>query len=431
MKIRIVVTALLLASVARAQFNIPLRIQDDGTNLTFRPRLNFIGGGTSCVDNSTDARTDCTVAAGAGGTLQIAYDNSAGAAPSILLTSANNEIQIRAPASAMGTIFDVQTSAGGGILRITDDGTSSFVSIGALTLTGAAASTWSTSSGALTVDADAALSLGTSTADSVTIGGTNIGTTTGNLTVSRGGGNVSTFQLNDSGGGADLFLESSAGGSAQVIFLSAAGALDTSLFRAGVAIVQAGTGGASGAGTLRAGTVDAPAATALTITGNAASTWSTSSGALTLTSAGSATWSTSGAATTLTVDSNGAALNLGTTNATAIAMGSGTIITQVIGRSVINAQNAGAGANTNQIVVSSHNSATANQAEEHGLQAFVAATSATVTFAPAFNAAPVCVCGSQSAAPVAVQCSASTTTLTMTTAASNSDTFAFHCIGAR
>ena len=63
-----------------------LRIRDENSNLTVRPFLNFTGGGVSCADN-TAGRTDCTIAAGAAGTLQTAYNNTAGTVPSILLTS--------------------------------------------------------------------------------------------------------------------------------------------------------------------------------------------------------------------------------------------------------------------------------------------------------------------------------------------------------
>lgn len=61
-----------------------------------------------------------------------------------------------------------------GANAVTDDG--------ALTLTGGAASTWSTSVGALTVDSAAALNLGTSTATSIVLGKTGVGTTAYGIT---------------------------------------------------------------------------------------------------------------------------------------------------------------------------------------------------------------------------------------------------------
>jgi hypothetical protein len=64
--------------------------------------------------------------------------------------------------------------------------TTSVVSTGALTLTGAAASTWSTSAGALTVDSAAALNLGTVAATSLSLGATGVTTTNnGPLTVTQ------------------------------------------------------------------------------------------------------------------------------------------------------------------------------------------------------------------------------------------------------
>jgi len=39
-------------------------IQDEGSNLTQRTTVNFIGSGVTCVDNSGSSRTDCTVTSG-------------------------------------------------------------------------------------------------------------------------------------------------------------------------------------------------------------------------------------------------------------------------------------------------------------------------------------------------------------------------------
>lgn len=40
----------------------PLTVQDEGTGLTVRTRLNFTGAGVSCADDTT--RTTCTIAGG-------------------------------------------------------------------------------------------------------------------------------------------------------------------------------------------------------------------------------------------------------------------------------------------------------------------------------------------------------------------------------
>jgi hypothetical protein len=42
-------------------------VADEGTPVTQRSTLNFIGSGVSCVDNAGQSRTDCTISGGAGG----------------------------------------------------------------------------------------------------------------------------------------------------------------------------------------------------------------------------------------------------------------------------------------------------------------------------------------------------------------------------
>ena len=50
-------------------------IMDEGSGLTKRAQLNFIGAGVSCVDNGGATRTDCTIAGGAANTVDIEEDN--------------------------------------------------------------------------------------------------------------------------------------------------------------------------------------------------------------------------------------------------------------------------------------------------------------------------------------------------------------------
>lgn len=57
------------------------QIQDEGANVTRRQKLNFIGAGVNCVDNSGSVRTDCTITSGGGGTpggsdTQLQYNNA-------------------------------------------------------------------------------------------------------------------------------------------------------------------------------------------------------------------------------------------------------------------------------------------------------------------------------------------------------------------
>ena len=51
-------------------------IQDEGTALTARTTLNFIGAGVSCADNAGSSRTDCTIAGG-GGSLTVEEQDGA------------------------------------------------------------------------------------------------------------------------------------------------------------------------------------------------------------------------------------------------------------------------------------------------------------------------------------------------------------------
>jgi hypothetical protein len=46
-------------------------VQDEGTPLTQRAPLNFIGSNINCVDDAGNTRTDCTITGGGSGlTLQ-------------------------------------------------------------------------------------------------------------------------------------------------------------------------------------------------------------------------------------------------------------------------------------------------------------------------------------------------------------------------
>ena len=40
----------------------PKQVQDEGSALAFEPSLNFTGAGVSCVDDSANLRTTCTIA---------------------------------------------------------------------------------------------------------------------------------------------------------------------------------------------------------------------------------------------------------------------------------------------------------------------------------------------------------------------------------
>lgn len=114
---RLFVLALLFApSVAHAQFSQVLRIKF-GPAATLaqpaRPNLWLDGGGTTCVDSPAQLATHCTIAAGAGGTLQTSYDNS-GANPTITVTAGGGGVFVRDNAAPIGApLFGVQSSGGG------------------------------------------------------------------------------------------------------------------------------------------------------------------------------------------------------------------------------------------------------------------------------------------------------------------------------
>ncbi len=56
-------TALVSDIIAAQAYQV---VQDEGTNLTQRQKLNLTGTGVTCTDNSSQARTDCTVSGGGG-----------------------------------------------------------------------------------------------------------------------------------------------------------------------------------------------------------------------------------------------------------------------------------------------------------------------------------------------------------------------------
>lgn len=53
-------------------------IQDEGTALTMRRTLNFIGAGVTCVDNAANLRTNCTITGGGGGSGVDVQESGAG-----------------------------------------------------------------------------------------------------------------------------------------------------------------------------------------------------------------------------------------------------------------------------------------------------------------------------------------------------------------
>ncbi len=110
--------SLIVAGIALLPFNAmaqvstpPLRILDEGTTLSLRFKLNFIGASVSCVDNAASKRTDCTFSAGGGGvTSNVAGSGITVSGATGAVTISTNELTM--PLSEAGATVSVTTSAG-------------------------------------------------------------------------------------------------------------------------------------------------------------------------------------------------------------------------------------------------------------------------------------------------------------------------------
>ncbi len=102
------------------------RAQDEGSNLTQRRIINFLGAGISCIDDAVDS-TDCTVAGGAGGEdLQQTYDLET--SPSLItLTDALGGIIFEGDSETADATLTLRDSTSGklGLLIDNDDETTS------------------------------------------------------------------------------------------------------------------------------------------------------------------------------------------------------------------------------------------------------------------------------------------------------------------
>jgi hypothetical protein len=234
--------------------------------------------------------------------------------------------------------FDV---TGTNAVNLAPTAASQFTSGGALTLTGGAASTWSTTSGALTITSAAAATWGTTVGD-LTLQSAGIGTSA-NIHIGAGGAGSTTPDLfaldvksttGDPAGGyngamyynqADgVFRCYEAGGWKNCGQSAATATTLQQAYTAGHAISTTGNDitfalnntdkfTASGDGSVDITPTGASSFTsggALTLTGGAASTWSTTSGALTITSAAAAAWGTSAGNLNLQVAGAGASANV-------------------------------------------------------------------------------------------------------------------------
>lgn len=91
-------------------------IMDEGSSLTSRSAVNFIGSNITCVDNAGSSRTDCTVSGGGGGGgsgLGPAYSAGTTSADNVIpLTSTLGPVDIRDNATPLGTNLLVVQNSG-------------------------------------------------------------------------------------------------------------------------------------------------------------------------------------------------------------------------------------------------------------------------------------------------------------------------------
>jgi hypothetical protein len=246
----------------------------DPTSGGFGGEMRIEGGtgGTGVLGHFAGTAGDVVIKGGAGGPLGTSGAAAGKSGGHVLITggpltvgstgTANGDVRIgqtQTNAVAIGA-SGVTTTVTGGLTQLT----------GAVSLTGNAASSFSTTVGALTLDAAAALNLGTTNATSVSVSKAGVTTTVnGALAVTQG--TTLSAGLTQSGGAVSLSA-------------NAASSLTTS-------------------------------AGALTLTSAAAATWSTSAGALSLNGAGGLNLQTAGA-TRLAVADAALTIQAGVTLAT-------------------------------------------------------------------------------------------------------------------
>lgn len=116
MRLLLVALLVICSTSARAQFGgIQMKTGTGaGTILQGAPYFMFGGAGITCAYDSTSQSDKCTVAAGAGGTLQQAYNNGGAGITTIIEDTTRLGIAIRdsSPSQGTATIFGVQSNDG-------------------------------------------------------------------------------------------------------------------------------------------------------------------------------------------------------------------------------------------------------------------------------------------------------------------------------
>ena len=232
-----------------------------------------------CFENS--AWKDCDSTANT--SLQTAYNTGA-----TITTAASTNIAFTLTSGNF-------TASGAGSVNLTPTGASSFTSGGALTLTGGAASTWSTTAGALTLQGFAVTTLKSANQSAGSTNSSAVAVTSGDASgATSNSGNVTV----DSG---------TATGTAGTVGIGTANASAVTLGRSGVTTTNSGALTVSELLTANAGATIAGATTSVNASSNNATNINTgtSTGAVTIgNSSAGAVGVTSGAALTLTAGNN-------------------------------------------------------------------------------------------------------------------------------
>jgi hypothetical protein len=299
-----------------------LVVQDEGTSLKIRLKLNFVGGGVACVDDATNKRTNCTIGGGGGGG---GYDTVKNNGTSLTQRTAVNFDGTNLVATDNAGASRTDITLGSGVTTNAGSQTLTNKTLTAPVLGGTVTGTY-TLGGTPTVSAPI---LSGSVTGTYTLAGTPslgasvtmttatyaIGDTTHLLTAVAtakligGGTNTSGHVVPNVADDTVALLAASQSFTNKTLTspvingaTAASGNLDFS-GSSGTFTFPTGNVAYTGASTKTLSLVTTGAGSAITITAGAASTWSTSAGALTIDSA--------------------AALNLGTANATSAVIGGG------------------------------------------------------------------------------------------------------------
>ena len=128
-------------------------VLDEGSILTKRRKVNFIGAGSSCVDNAGSSRTDCTMTGGGGssavgqpGQVQFMSSDvaSLSADPILVWFQNSNTLNISRDSGQVGEALRISSDTGARLANISHDGAAYFDSLQLATWPGT--NTWGSGS---------------------------------------------------------------------------------------------------------------------------------------------------------------------------------------------------------------------------------------------------------------------------------------------